>query len=271
MSLIASRSSWGARRRDGSRALSGLATEVFIHHSVTTTLSATATVAQERAQMRVLEDIGYNRFGTGISYNVIIFPSGRAYQGVSFNRQGAHTGGRNHIARAICFAGNFETNRPTNAAIAKAAQIVAHGRGRWWTSGAPVRPHQAVSATACPGRHVIARLGEIRSGTTPSPTPQEDIMDAAQSRKLDEVHASVRQGQSGRFHHGAMFAAVRDLQTMTRAIRASVEELAKRDIVDAIVSRIDGIDPAEVRAAVDEGMTDALARLTVTVEAQEEN
>ena len=94
---IATRASWGARFRDGDINLAGLATEVTIHHTVTTTLAAGATVAQEQAQMRSLEQIGQNRFGAGISYNVIVFPSGRAYQGVSFNRRGTHTGSRNSL------------------------------------------------------------------------------------------------------------------------------------------------------------------------------
>jgi len=170
MVQIATRASWGARFRDGDANLTGLATEIFIHHTVTTTLPATATVAQEQEQMRHLESIGQNRFGTGISYNVIIFPSGRAYQGVSWNRRGAHTSGRNSTARSICFAGNFETHQPTTPAIATAAEIVKYGRGRWWTTTAPVRPHSAVSATACPGKNVRARLNDIRNGTTTPPT-----------------------------------------------------------------------------------------------------
>jgi hypothetical protein len=168
---IHSRASWGARHRDGDLTLTGLATDVFIHHTVTALLPANATAAQEQAQMRSIEQIGQNRFGTGISYNVIVFPSGRAYQGVSFNRRGTHTGGRNSTARSIAFAGNFETAQPTDAAVRTAGQIVAHGRGRWWTQGAPVRGHRDVSSTACPGRNLHARVGQIASGGATPPPP----------------------------------------------------------------------------------------------------
>jgi hypothetical protein len=178
---IRSRSSWGARYPDGDLTLSGLAAEVFAHHSVTTQLSPNASVADEEEQMRRLEAVGQSRFGTGISYNVVIFPSGRAYQGVSWNRRGTHTGGRNSTARSICFAGNYEVHKPTDAQIATAAAIYAGGKGKRWRTSAPLRSHVDVSQTACPGRHVRARLGEIRAGgqlvsnpkpSTPKPGPK---------------------------------------------------------------------------------------------------
>ena len=171
---IASRGSWGARYPDGDLTLTGPAVEVFVHHSVTAHLSADASIAAEAEQMRALESVGQSRFGTGISYNVVIFPSGRAYQGVSWNRRGTHTGGRNSTSRSICFAGNYETTTPTSAQISTAAAIYREGKDRWWTRDAPLRGHRDVSQTACPGRHLYARIDDIRtgSGSTP-PSPGE--------------------------------------------------------------------------------------------------
>ncbi|GAA2228771.1 hypothetical protein GCM10010413_26520 [Promicromonospora sukumoe] len=169
---IASRASWGARYPDGDLTLTGPAVEVWVHHSVTAQLSPGATVAAEAEQMRALESVGQTRFGTGISYNVVIFPSGRAYQGVSWNRRGTHTGGRNSTSRSICFAGNYEANNPTAAQISTAAAIYGAGKDRWWTRGAPLGGHRDVSQTACPGRNLYARIDDIRDGegsTPPSP------------------------------------------------------------------------------------------------------
>jgi hypothetical protein len=168
---IATRKSWGARHDDGDQTLSGLALEVFAHHSVTTQLRPDATVEQERAQMRAIESIGESRFGTGISYNVLIFPSGRAYQGVSWNRRGTHTGGRNSTARSICFAGNYEANRPTEAQIATAAAIYAEGQGKWWVRRAPLFGHRNVKSTACPGKYVYNRLDDIKAGPVSAARP----------------------------------------------------------------------------------------------------
>lgn len=161
---IRSRASWGARYPDGDLTLSGLAAEVFAHHSVTTQLSPSASVADEEREMRELEAVGQERFGAGISYNVVIFPSGRAYQGCSFHRRGTHTGGRNSTTRSICFAGNYEIHKPTEAQIATANAIYRDGQGRWWIHDAPVRGHRDLKSTACPGRHVYDRLDDIRHG-----------------------------------------------------------------------------------------------------------
>jgi peptidoglycan hydrolase-like protein with peptidoglycan-binding domain len=172
---IASRSSWGARHVDGDGIVNSLASKVVIHHTVTQQLPTNATISQEQQQMRNLESIGQTRFRRGISYHVVIFPSGRAYQGVSFNRRGTHTGGHNTASRGIAFAGNMETNQPSPQALATAAAIVTHGRGRWWTQNATVKGHRRFRATACPGRHLYARLADIRNGVTapsaPAPAP----------------------------------------------------------------------------------------------------
>jgi hypothetical protein len=192
MVTIHSRTSWGARRPDGNKTLYGLADEVFLHHSVTTHLAADATAEQERAQMRAIEAIGYNRFGPtiGISYNVIIFPSGRAYQGVSWNRRGAHTDGRNSTVRSICFAGNYEANEPTRAQIDTAAAIYAEGRGKWWRSDAPVRGHRDIKPTACPGKNVYKyraaiQAGAISGGGTSAPAPKPKPAQSSGPAKLD--------------------------------------------------------------------------------------
>lgn len=172
---IAGRGSWGARYQDGDKSLSGLAEEVFIHHTVTALLPKTASAGDERAHMRGLESIGQSRFGTGISYNVIVFPSGRAYQGVSFDRRGTHTGGRNSTARSISFAGNFDTTVPTDEALATAAAIYAEGKGKWWRGSAPLRGHREVSLTACPGKYLYARLDLIRQGAIEVDNPIGEV------------------------------------------------------------------------------------------------
>lgn len=181
MVTIASRASWGAQHENGDLTLLSLAAEVSLHHSATANLAADASLELERAAMRDLERIGEARFGRGISYNVLVFPSGRAYQGVSFNRRGTHTGGKNSTVRSVCFVGNFEVVAPTAAALATAAAIIAEGRGKWWRQDAPVRPHSHYKATACPGRHVVPHLAALAAGTagagaapapsTPTPAP----------------------------------------------------------------------------------------------------
>lgn len=161
--LILPRSSWDPRYDDGDLTLSGFAEAIAIHHSVTH--ADGNTEADEREHMRAIESIGESRFGTGISYNVLIFPSGRAYQGCSFHRRGTHTGGHNSTVRSICYVGNFENDSPTDAALAKGAAIIEEGRNRWWQFNAPVNGHRDYASTACPGKNLYKHLDALEDWT----------------------------------------------------------------------------------------------------------
>lgn len=174
---IYSRAQWGAKYRAGFGDRSGnypLA-EMWTHHSVTAHLSENATVAQEKAQMRILERIGQQRFKGGISYNFVIFPSGRIYMGTGASRIGAHTGGRNSISASVVFAGNYERHKPTAAAESTYAELLVGleeldvlQRAR--TNGGH-RDAPNHSWNACPGDYLHARLGAINSLAAGGPAP----------------------------------------------------------------------------------------------------
>jgi hypothetical protein len=250
---IASRASWGARYPDGDLTLTGLAVEVFVHHSVTAQLSPDASIAAEAEQMRALESVGQSRFGTGISYNVVIFPSGRAYQGVSWNRRGTHTGGRNSTSRSICFAGNYETNQPTAAQISTAAAIYREGKQRWWTQSAPLYGHRDFSQTACPGRNLYARIDDIRTDTEEflmALTDEQQRTLLANSgetatrteqliTKVDRLEADEAARREAQRRHEATSAA------RERAMLATIETL----------SQSVGVDPEVVMARLDEKLS----------------
>lgn len=161
--LLLPRAAWSPRHDDGDLTLTGFAEAVAIHHTTTHIDDANSPEA-EREHMRELEKIGEKRFGTGISYNVVIFPSGRAYQGCSFHRRGTHTGGHNSTVRSIAYVGNFETEYPTDAALSKGARIIEEGRNRWWRFNAPINGHRDYTATACPGRNLYKYLDDLESG-----------------------------------------------------------------------------------------------------------
>src|SRR3546814_17909318 len=97
--LLLPRASWSPRHDDGDLTLIGLAEAVAVHH--TTTHAEGATPEAEREHMRVLEAIGEERFGTGLSYNTLVFPSGRAYPGVSFPRPGPPPAGHHSTPRSL--------------------------------------------------------------------------------------------------------------------------------------------------------------------------
>lgn len=160
---IASRSSWGARYQDGvgTRAVGNL--NRYLHHSVTKHLSANASVAEERAQVRVIEAIGQQRFGRGISYTYIVFPSGRIYQGASTSRISYHSGGwRNTSGVGICLAGNYEANPMTDTVVNAVAALLRQGvKNGWWKSATITEGHRQFKSTACPGKNAFNRIADI--------------------------------------------------------------------------------------------------------------
>lgn len=168
---IISRAEWGARYRDGDIALTNKAGELFIHHSAGEFTSKER--ADEEAHMRHLELVGYRRFGVGISYNVLVFPSGRAYRGVSWNRRGTHTGGRNSTARSICFVGNFEHQEPTEAALRTVGEIIEDITGTALKPNFVLRRHRDVKATACPGKNIAGIVPELLTKWAPDAQPSK--------------------------------------------------------------------------------------------------
>lgn len=190
MSLrIVPRAVWGARFDDGAGPAPLPAEEIWLHHSVTIAPDLLPPFTDDYAAVRTLEKIGENRFGRGISYTFALTPAGLIFEGHSIGRRGAHTAGRNSIARAICFVGNYEADRPTEAQLDAAAWLLVHGwLSGWWKPVALTGGHRDVKQTACPGRYAYAAIPEInrRAKTLANTLLQEDDMPTAQ-----EIAAAV--------------------------------------------------------------------------------
>lgn len=175
---IYSRSEWGASRKDGDGTyLSGPA-EFVLHHTVTN-ISANASVAQEKAHMRMLERVVNGRWGSGIGYNWIVFPSGRVYEGVSYNRRGTHTGGRNSTLMAISLVGNYENKKPTAAMENSVAELMNFVVDKGWraTKAQLAGGHRDYSQTACPGTNAYKRIPTInkKAEENEMPLDQNDL------------------------------------------------------------------------------------------------
>lgn len=177
---IYTRDEWGAQRDNGvaNRPVRDL--EKNFHHTVTKHLSQNASLQEEMAQMRVIERIGQERFGRGISYNLLGFPSGRFYWGATIDRVSYHTGaGYNTRGIGFCWAGNYDVNRPTPQLIEASAQVLSLGvKLGWWRNATFTRAHRDVKATSCPGRFAFEAMRQINSralalagGATPVNNP----------------------------------------------------------------------------------------------------
>lgn len=162
---IITREQWGARYSDGyeqygHRAVGDLSR--YLHHTVTRHLPEDASVAYEVSQMRAIEAIGQQRFGNGISYTFLIFPSGRVYEGASITRISAHTGkGRNTTGAGLCLAGNYETHPLGVKAERALVDLLVWGVGHWWKSPTITAAHRDIKSTSCPGWHAYTRIGAV--------------------------------------------------------------------------------------------------------------
>lgn len=197
MNAITPRSTWGARYRDGVGTRSVGRLEKYLHHTVTAHLSKNATPAQERAQMRILERIGQQRFGGGISYPFEIFPSGRIYQGASINRITYHSGsGRNTRGVGIALVGNFEANTLNMEVFRAVVWLLQEGvRKGWWGDPALTEYHKQFRATSCPGKYAISRFSDMnkagRGGKVSAPESSTSTGSAKTYTKRKSIEANV--------------------------------------------------------------------------------
>lgn len=163
--IVIPRKSWGARFKAGFGPAPE-ASELWLHHSVTTSAGEAATEAQDAATVRKLEDIGQERFGGGISYTFAVCRSGRVFEGTGGLRVGAHTGGRNTRARAIVLIDDCTTRRPSTAAMDAVADLVRYGKAAgYWSVDRLTGGHRDApnAATSCPGNAAWALIPVINS------------------------------------------------------------------------------------------------------------
>jgi hypothetical protein len=164
---IIPRAEWGARHDNGAGTAPTPAGEVWLHHTVTGAVNGTAII-------REVEVIGEARFGTGISYTWLVTPDGSVYEGHSPGRMGTHTGGRNSIARAICWVGNYDIVQPTTAQVEATAWLLQEAHRRGWVRVPRLNGgHRDLKATACPGKNAYALIGRINSLAAGQPVAKE--------------------------------------------------------------------------------------------------
>ena len=212
MTNIISRKTWGARHNDGfyNRIVGRL--DKWLHHSVTAQLKTDASLDQEYAEMRKLDDIGQSRFKGGISYTFVVFPSGRIYEGHSIGRVGAHTKGHNSISAGIALAGNNDIHQVTAEQIAAIAWLLQYGIDKsWWREPKLDGGHRDTKATACPGKNGYAAIpainraaknGDVKPAGKPSTSkpvvPKPPAKNPAKS--IQQMASEVRAGKHGTGH-----------------------------------------------------------------------
>jgi len=156
---------------------------LFLHHSGGN-LSGTPA-----RQVKKVQDIGFSRGFSDISYTWLLTPDGQFWEGRSPYVSGAHTLGYNDTGHALCLVGNFSVSPMTDELVERIREFrewaIEQGHlirpERPWVPAhrkpqqGHYTPHKWVKATGCPGDNTMAKLDAInsREGTTVDDT--EDV------------------------------------------------------------------------------------------------
>jgi hypothetical protein len=100
----------------------GLVKSIVIHHSVTPTLSAHATEAEEIAWLDKIDAYHRSRGFGGIGYHICVFPSGRCYYTTNLHQWGAGVYKQNNCTYHICLIGDFTRVAPGQGQLKGAAE-----------------------------------------------------------------------------------------------------------------------------------------------------
>lgn len=153
---VISREEWGAAPPRGGFVRQSTLIAGVQHHTAMPTLSAGATIAEEKERMRALQRIHQGQGWADLGYALVCFPSGRIYEGRPAWAVGAHTLGHNTGYAGWSLDGNYETSQPTKKALEACHQCrVILGVDR-----RPLYGHYQLGPTACPGRNLKPHLGK---------------------------------------------------------------------------------------------------------------
>lgn len=154
--VVIPREKWDAAPPNGSYTVQASIKAGVQHHTALPALPADATEAQEQERMRAIQKSHLAQGWTDIGYGIVIFPSGRMYEGRPWKYVGAHTLGHNTGYAGWSLDGNYEENKPTKAAVASCHRA----RKIMGAADKPLYGHYQLNPTACPGKNLKPYLGK---------------------------------------------------------------------------------------------------------------
>lgn len=249
---IITRAQWGA---DAPRRRAEIATptpELWLHHSAGSHHGAAGVRDIQHDHMNV------THHWSDIAYSNLVDPDSLdVFEGRGVGVRGGHTFGHNSVSHGVCVLGNFEIKMPSDRLIWKLAELVAHGHRLGWWPDQLTGGHRDVRSTACPGKHLYARIPDIndraRQLLEGEPMPPTNEPDPDVLRVQSELVAAGydlgtfgptndgRDGLFGAFTRDAMLAALVDRSS---ARDEAATEAARADAL--------GLELGAVRAALDE-------------------
>ncbi|MBK7642004.1 MAG: N-acetylmuramoyl-L-alanine amidase [Planctomycetes bacterium] len=169
---VIARAQWGAAPARAALMIknSGGWKKITVHHSAEadpTPLDGSA--ASSAAALRQIQRShlkGKTPPWGDIGYHYLIDPEGRVFQGRDLAWQGAHAKGDNNIQNiGICLLGNFDEEKPTQAALDSLRKLLDDLRRTYRIPRSEVHKHADFRSTDCPGKFLKPWVEAYRKGS----------------------------------------------------------------------------------------------------------
>lgn len=152
------RRAWGARRPAGEFDRHRIR-RITVHHSAVGLRDNSLAPARLRSHQAAHQDRGW----PDIAYHLLIDRNGHVYAGRprwAVGDTSTNYDPRGHLL--VMCEGNFQEQRPSSAQVRALVDVLAWAVDRYGVGVRTIRGHLEYADTACPGKGLQRRLGEVR-------------------------------------------------------------------------------------------------------------
>jgi hypothetical protein len=152
------RQAWGARKPAGGFERHRIR-RVTVHHSAVVLRNNRVAPSRLRSHQAAHQDNGW----PDIAYHLLIDRKGNVYEGRprwAIGDTSTNYDPRGHLL--VMCEGNFQEQRPSAAQVRALVDVLAWAVKRYGVGVRTIRGHLEYADTACPGRALQRRLGEVR-------------------------------------------------------------------------------------------------------------
>ena len=162
---IIPRARWNPAPPRGSIGRVAEPTSIFFDHCTEgSAVSPTASMDEEAARMKQIQNVAFSRGFLDISYSFVVFPSGGVWEGRGWDKSGAHTEGFNSttyaIAACIPCAGEPVTQGILDGIVSVGRIGRKNGAMR---ATVDLKGHREVTTKPCPGDPIFNQNGKLQS------------------------------------------------------------------------------------------------------------
>jgi len=152
------REAWGARKPTGEFRRHRIR-RITVHHSAVVLRDNRLAPERLRSHQAAHQERGW----PDIAYHLLIDRRGNVYEGRprwAIGDTATNYDPRGHLL--VMCEGNFQEQRPSAAQVGALVDVLAWGVERYGVGVRTIRGHLEYADTACPGRALQRRLGEVR-------------------------------------------------------------------------------------------------------------